>query len=169
MPIEKSSSTSSETAAHTFVLTIADKPGAMELIAAAFAQRGVSLATSLGSDGSWDEGAHGKILLTFSATPAKKEVLRRALQRLSRVQSLVEYEADSPALRKTALLRLSSDTERPTLPDDAASWVETIANDPASGETTYLVAGKAPSIDALLETLRASGGLLDVTQTTLAL
>lgn len=153
---------------YTFVIQITDKPGAMELIAAAFAQRGVSLSTSLGMDGGWNAQGHGKILLTFTATPAKKEVLRRALQRLSRVHSVVEYALDSPLLRKTALLRVAPEAPVLVLPPESGS-VERIGKDPESGEVTYLVVGTALDVDELLGELWAAQQLRDVTQTTLAL
>ncbi|HEX8463777.1 MAG TPA: hypothetical protein VF627_04095 [Abditibacterium sp.] len=157
-----------ELATHTFVLQINDKPGAMELIAAAFAQRGVSLSTTLGADSALSETGRGKILLTFSATHAKKEVLRRALLRLSRVHSLEEYPSDSPLLRKTALLRLAPEAPAPALPNGCGT-VERVAQGEESGEATYLVAGMALEVDKLLEELRAKELLRDVTQTTLAL
>ena len=159
----------SESNPHTFVLTITDKPGVMELIAATFAQRGVSISTSQGTGGALSEGGNGKILLTFNATPAKKEVLRRALQRLSRVQSLVEYDADSPGLRKSALVRLAPGAPIPAVPQNGAGWVEKVDENAETGEATYLLVGAALAIDAILHDFWAAGTLRDVTQTTLAL
>ena len=55
----------------------------MEIIAATFAQRGVSLACSLGNDGALNPDGRATMIVTFCATPAKKEIIRRALGRLS--------------------------------------------------------------------------------------
>jgi acetolactate synthase small subunit len=159
---------------HTFVLKVADRPGAMELIAAAFAQRGVSLSTSLGNDGALDAEGRGTVLLTFTATPAKKEVLRRALGRLSRVLSLVEYPLDSPLLRKSALLRLAAGAPAPALPAGVSGLVEKISGDTAHGEGAlgegvYLVVGPALAVDEILNRARVAGHLRDATHTTISL
>lgn len=165
---------SHELTKHTFVLKVADRPGAMELIAAAFAQRGVSLSSSLANDGALDPQGHGTVLLTFAATPAKKEVLRRALSRLSRVQSLVEHPPDSPLLRKTALLRLAASAPAPALPAGVVGLVEKVAEDAANGdvargEATYLIVGPAHIIDSMLQNARAAGHLRDATHIVIAL
>ena len=155
-----------DAASYAFVLKLTDQPGGMEVIAATFAHRGVSLACSLGNDGALDPEGRATVLVTFCAPPAKKEVLRRALGRLSRVRSLVEYPMRSPHLRKTAVFRVAGEVA----PDgQSPAWLEKIAHDEASGETTYLLVDLPNVVDAFLEAVRASGRLRDATTTVIGL
>ena len=151
---------------HAFVLKLTDHPGGMEIIAATFAHRGVSLACSLGNDGALDPEGRATVIVTFCATPAKKEILRRALGRLSRVRSLVEYPMRSPHLRKTAVFRVAGEIPPDGLPPGR---LERIARHDASGETTYLLVDLPATVDAFLETFRADGRLLDATTTVIGL
>ena len=151
---------------YAFVLKLTDQPGGMEIIAATFAHRGVSLTCSLGNDGALDPENRATVLVTVSATLAKKEIIRRALGRLSRVLSLVEHPMDSPDLRKTAMFRVK------TLPPDSAGSVqrlEEISRDTSTGEATYLVVDTPRAVDVFLGRLRASGQLRDVTTTVIGL
>lgn len=152
-------------AGYAFVLKLTDQPGGMEVIAATFAHRGVSLTGSLGNDGTLDPEGRATVLVTFSATPAKKEIIRRALTRLSRVRSLVEHPVDSPALRKMAMFRVAGGAELP----GTAARLERVAHDPAAGETTYLIVDTPGVVDAFLAEALASGRLRDVTATVIGL
>ena len=148
-------------AGYAFVLKLTDQPGGMEVIAATFAHRGVSLACSLGNDGALDPEGRATVLVTFFAPPAKKEIIRRALGRLSRVRSLVEHPMDSPDLRKTAVFRVEGRWP--------AAQIEEIRHDPMANETTYLLVNTPVFVDALLAEVRASGRLRDVTTTVIGL
>ena len=150
-----------------FVLKLTDQPGGMEVIAATFANRGVSLACSLGNDGALDPEGRATVIVTFSAPPAKKEIIRRALGRLSRVRSLVEYPINSPRLRKTAVFRVAGRWPEP--PDAAKPRLEIIGHDQPSGETTYLLVDTPLEVDAFLAEVRTSGRLRDVTTTVIGL
>ena len=154
-------------ASYAFVLKLTDQPGGMEVIAATFAHRGVSLACSLGNDGALDPEGRATVLVTFSATPAKKEVLRKALSRLWRVRSLVEHPIDSPNLRKTAVFRVADD--RFAVPSETAVKLERVSHDDAAGETTYLLVGSPASVDTFLLGLKKEGALRDVTTTVIGL
>ena len=160
-------STEAPMASYAFVLKLTDQPGGMEIIAATFAHRGVSLACSLGNDGALDPEGRATVLVTFSATPAKKEILRRALSRLWRVRSLVEHPIDSPYLRKTAVFRVADDGFTP--PTEIAAKLEKVARDEAAGETTYLLVDAPVLVDAFLVGLRQAGTLQDVTTTVIGL
>ena len=151
---------------YAFVLKLTDQPGGMEVIAATFAHRGVSLACSLGNDGALDPEGRATVLVTFSAPPAKKEILRRALGRLSRVRSLVEHPIGSPDLRKTAMFRVTD-----PLPDSETGGrrLEQIFRHPTSGETTYLIVDTPQVVDDFLAKLLKSGQLRDVTTTVIGL
>ena len=152
-------------ASYAFVMKLTDQPGGMEVVAATFASRGVSIACSLGNDGALDPQGRATILVTFAATPAKKEIIRRALGRLSRVRSLVEYPMDAPQLRKTAVFRLAgAEAFAPTLP---ARLLEGLAG--PEDERTYLLVDTAATVDAILEEARHGGRLLDVSATVIGL
>lgn len=144
---------------YAFVLKLTDHPGGMELIAATFAHRGMSLSSSLGNDGALDPEGRATILVTFSATPAKKEIIRRALDRLPRVRSIVEHPVDSSALRTTAVIRLRGD-EPPEVRSGAK--LETISRDPESGTTAFLLVDHPAAVEAALAAMKESGRLLDV-------
>ena len=151
---------------YAFVLKLTDQPGGMEVIAATFAHRGVSLSCSLGNDGALDPEGRATVLVTFSAPPAKKEIIRRALARLSRVRSLVEHPMDSPDLRKTAMFRVSA---LPPGGGPGGARIEEISRDAATGETTYLLVDTPFGVDQFLAKVRASGQLRDVTTTVIGL
>ena len=162
----KAMETSTASGSYAFVLKLHDQPGGMEIIAATFAHRGVSLACSLGNDGALDPEGRASVIVTFRATPAKKEIIRRALGRLSRVRSLVEYPIDSPHLRKTAVFRVTGEVDvslHPTV------WLEKIARREASAEHTYVIVGRPQVVDAALEAFRREGRLLDATTTVIGL
>ena len=148
-------------AGYAFVLKLTDQPGGMEVIAATFAHRGVSLACSLGNDGALDPEGRATVIVTFFAPPAKKEIIRRALGRLSRVRSLVEHPMDSPDLRKTAVFRVEGRW--------TGAQIEEIRHNPAANETTYLLVNTPIFVDAFLADVRASGRLLGVTTTVIGL
>ena len=152
-------------ASYAFILKLTDQVGSMEIIAATFAHRGVSLECSLGNDGAPDPGGHATVIVTFRAPPAKKEIIRRALGRLSRVRSLAEYPLDSPHLRKTAVLRVVG-TIPPLAPP---AYLEEVTRDGGPGETTYLLVDRPAAVDAFLERLRTEGRLRGVTATVIGL
>lgn len=151
---------------YAFVLKLTDQPGGMELIAATFAQRGVSLACSLGNDGALNPDGRATVIVTFRATPAKKEIIRRALGRLSRVLSLAEYPTDSAHLRKTAVFRVAGEITPGNRP---LPRLEQIEQHEAIGETTYLIVDRPDVVDAFLETLRAENRLRDAATTVIGL
>ena len=157
---------STASGSYAFVLKLTDQPGGMEIIAATFAHRGVSLACSLGNDGALDPEGRATVIVTFTATPAKKEIIRRALGRLSRVRSLAEYPLDSVHLRKTAVFRVAGEISGER---SATIRLERIARHEASGETTYLVVDQPDAVDAFLETFRREGRLRDATATVIGL
>ncbi len=154
-------------ASYAFVLKLTDQPGGMEVIAATFAHRGVSLASSLGNDGALDPEGRATVIVTFAATPAKKEIIRRALGRLSRVQSLVEHPIGSPNLRKTAVFRVKAEGFAASA--SVAAKLERIVHDEATGETTYLLVDAPTVVDAFLAELRHGGHLREVTTTVIGL
>ena len=57
---------------YAFVLKLTDHPGGMEVIAATFAHRGVSLACSLGNDGALDPEGRATVIVDVLRDPGEK-------------------------------------------------------------------------------------------------
>jgi hypothetical protein len=180
---------------HTFVLRLSDRPGGMELIAATFAHRGISITATLGNDGAHDPAGSASVILTFTATPARKEMLKGALSRLSRVLSLVEAEEGEgpappaahlpevaagggegtaglsrhgrpvPLARQVALVRLAPGAPPPRYP---YCRCDTVRADADTGEITYTLLGPPSAVEAALTGLRAAGHLRGATYAVLA-
>jgi hypothetical protein len=153
---------------YTFVLKMTDRPGAMESIAATFAHRGISLSSTLGNDGTLDPEGRAIVLVTFTATPARKEALRNALRRLSRVVSLVEHGADAATVRKSALVRLAPEAPTPSLSAGTPGSVDLLDCEP-DGCCLFAVFGPPAAVDLLLNTARSAGHLRGVTYALVAL
>ena len=153
-------------ASYLFVLKLTDIPGGMEVIAATFAHRGVSIASSVGNDGLLDPAGRATVLVTFSATPAKKEIIRRALMRLSRVHLVTEHAMDSGSLRKTAVFRMQG---YGSMEHRMATFLERIAHDPETGDITYLYVDTPAKVDSVLRDLRTTNRLLDVATSVIGL
>ena len=150
---------------YAFLLRLRDKPGALELIAATFAHRGVSIRMTLANDSDDDPEGLATALLTFRATSRRKEALHAALSRLSRVASVTERTADSPTLRQAALVRLAPDAELPA----GAFHTETLEVDAATGERTLSLFGPPDAVESALNALRDRGTLRALTHATLGL
>lgn len=153
---------------YTFLLKLTDRPGAMESIAATFAHRGISLSSTLGNDGTLDPEGRAIVLVTFTATPARKEALRNALRRLSRVVSLVEHAADAATVRKSALVRLSPDATKPIMPVGTPGSVDLLECE-TDGCCLFAIFGPPAAVDMLLNTARSAGHLRGVTYALVAL
>jgi acetolactate synthase small subunit len=151
---------------YLFVIKLTDQPGGMELIAATFASRGVSLSSSVGNDGMLDPAGRATVLVTFSAPTAKKEIIRRALTRLSRVHSLAEHLMNSVALRKTAVFRMDG---YGAVEHRMASILERIAHNEATGEITYMLVDTPAKVDSVIRDLRATNRLRDVATSVIGL
>lgn len=152
----------------TFLLTLTDQPGGMEIVAATFAHRGISLVTTLGQGGQLDPAGRATVVVQFEASERRKEALRRALTRLSRVLEVREYAGDSPRLRKAALVRLAPDATPPVFAAGEHGWIDPLAPDTATGESLWLVVGLPDAVDRVIAGLHAAGGLRGVTHSALA-
>jgi acetolactate synthase small subunit len=154
--------------AHTLVLRLNDRPGGMELVAATFAHRGISISLSLGHDGAFAPDGHATVLVHFRATPSRKEAVKAALSRLSRVVSVVEHEASDPTVRQSALVRLTAGAPAPVLPG-GDGHVDIVTTDPETNETLYSLIGTPDAVDSTLQSIRSAGHLRAVTLAVLAL
>jgi hypothetical protein len=145
---------------YTFVLQVLDRPGILELVGATFAHRGVSLSATVGSDGSLDPEGRATVTLYFSATPRRKEALRAALTRLSRIISV--KEVPDTQVQAVALVRVAPDAGLPLT--DAAVFPL-----PAAGrEPVYRLIGSPAAVESAIATWRTSGKLRSVSYGVLA-
>ena len=94
-----------------FVVHALNKPGTLTDAAAVFSDRGVSLEGFLGSGIATSSVEDGRLLFSFRATVAKKNLLRRSLQRLPSVSQVNEHAFDDDRLRLVAVAQLTSDTQ----------------------------------------------------------
>lgn len=153
---------------YTLLLKLSDRPGGMELVAATFAHRGLSLTLSLGTDGTLDPDGYATVVVHFEATPARKEAVKAALSRLSPVVSLVEYDAQDPRMLYCALVRLAPGAPVPTLTGGGKERVDVISEDAQTGETVYSLFGPPNTVRAALKAMGKAGHLRAVTHTILA-
>lgn len=140
-------------------LKLRNRAGVLSALTALFADRGVSLESLSAHDGGTPT-VPGVAILTFAATAAKKDHLARLLGRLASVQSVAEFRYDDGAhARKSALARVALPASElasllpPGLLCDIVSE--------ADGETTALLLGAPPLLDAALALLTDRGALAD--------
>jgi acetolactate synthase small subunit len=145
---------------YTFLLHVRDRAGVLETIAATFAHRGISLSATQATDGSLDPQGLGSVLVTFCASPARKDAVKAALSRLSWVVSVTERTQSDVALRQSALVRLAPGAVFDASP---AVFVDNLAADHATGEILVALFGPPSAVDALLRGLRDQGVLRAVT------
>jgi acetolactate synthase small subunit len=158
--------TDAASANYLFLIKLTDQPGGMELIAATFASRGVSLSSSVGNDGVLDPAGRATVVVTFAAPPAKKEIIRRALTRLARVYSLSEHSMTSAMLRKTAVFRMDG---YGAVEHRMASILERIGHNESTGEITYMLVDSPARVDSVIQDLRATNRLKDVATSVIGL
>lgn len=153
---------------HTFVLKLTDQPGGLATIAATFAHRGISLDAALGNSDELDPDGRATVLVSFKATEARKEVMRRTLSRLTRVRSVTEYAPDAPNLRTAAVVRLRAGSPAPAFAEDVRGWIDHIQQDKNTGESIWLIAGHPLNVNRLVRFLHQQDQLLAVTHTIIA-
>jgi acetolactate synthase small subunit len=151
---------------YAFLLKLRDKPGAMEVIAATFAHRGISLATILANDAATAPDSLATILVTFRTTRPRKDGVKAALARLTRVVSITEREEGDPTLQQSALVRLAPGA---ALPTDPQVQLTRLGVDAATGETLWALFGPLLAVEVSVEALRASGSLSALSIATVAL
>ena len=148
-----------------FVVKCLDRPGVLTAVTSVFSNRGVSLETILSSGIAATSLETGRLILSFRATDRKKEMLLRALGRLSSVLQVDHYLYDDPALRSIALAKVSS----PTAIEFSSDLVqmETISETPEGA--LLLLTGNPIAVESLLNTLRQQSLLLDLVAAAIAI
>ncbi len=134
-----------------FLLRLSSRAGVLSALTAVFADRGVSIETLNAHDASVG-GPLGSAVLTFAATPSKKDYLARLLGRLSVVSEVTEYRYEDAAhARKSVIARvgLSGADLRALLPPTVLCDVIS----EAPGETVALLLGPPPLLDHVLLSL----------------
>ena len=145
-----------------FVVKAQDKPGALTAAASVFSNRGVSLNTILGSGMTPADAEGGRIILSFWANERKKDMLLRALQRLSSILQVQAYPYSSPELRAIGVIRVDAKA------DVSASEVQTEIISNQGDSKSILVTGGPSAVETMIEKLREQNALLDVVITVMA-
>lgn len=140
-----------------FVVRALDKPGTLTATAAAFSNRGVSLESILASGIAPTTLENGRLILIFRATPEKKDLLQRTLERLSIIFRVDAYTYDDERLRAIAVAKLDRAV---TIAANDHLSVEKIAQT-ESGHIVMLT-GRPPVVETAISELRAQGDLQDV-------
>jgi len=140
-----------------FVVRALDKPGTLTATAVVFSNRGVSLESILASGIAPTTLEEGRLILIFRATPEKKELLHRTLERLSIIFRVDVYPYDDDRLRAIAVAKLHQ--EMAIAPNDHYS-VEQIAQT-ASGHIVMLT-GPPSIVETAIAELRDQGNLQDI-------
>ena len=150
-------STALRTSGVVYALTVADRPGIAQAVAAVFAHRGLSM-NALVADSA---RVPTRLLVEFYGTPRQQTMIRRALERLHHVEACTCRPVDAPELRAVALCQLQPRARWPRL-----GGVEVDSSDIKGAK---LIHGQLAAVNAALETLRGSGKLEAVSRSIVAL
>lgn len=141
-----------------------DKPGSLTATASVFSNRGVSLEAILGSGIAATTENDGRLVFTFQATNRKKEMLQRALERLSRVMQVDGYLYSDPRLRAIAVIK-AGNLEGIDFNTEA---VQTEIISQTEESQLFLLTGTPLVIEQVIEALRQRSRLLDVVMAAIA-
>ncbi len=89
-----------------FVIRALNHPGTLTAAAAVFSNRGISLEGFLGSGIDTTTVEDGRLLFSFRATQAKRDLLKRSLERLPSIFRVDAYPYSDPRLRAIAIAKL---------------------------------------------------------------
>ena len=148
-----------------FVVKCLDRPGVLTAAASVFSNRGVSLEAILSSGMAATLIETGRLILSFRATDRKKEMLLRALGRLSSVLQVDHYLYDDPALQSIALAKVSS----PAAIGFSADLVQVETISETAEGTLLLLTGNPVAVEGVLQTLRQQSLLLDLVTAAIAI
>lgn len=91
-----------------FVIDIIKKPGVLNAVTGVFSSWGINLETTMLND-LGPEGSNGKLILSFSCTHRKMQILERTVSRLSKVVALQSYPYETQDLRLIAACQVPLD------------------------------------------------------------
>ena len=148
-----------------FVVRCLDQAGSLTAASSVFSNRGVSLEAILSSGIAATSIEPGRVIFSFRATKRKKEMLLRALGRLSSVSQVDHYPYDDPALRSIALAKISS----PGAIEFSSDLVQTETISETAEGTLLLLTGNPVAVENLIETLRQQSLLLDLVTAAIAI
>ena len=148
-----------------FVVKCVDRPGVLTAAASVFSNRGVSLEAILSSGIAATSIETGRLILSFRATDRKKEMLLRALGRLSSVLQVDHYPYDDPALRSIALAKVSS----PAAIEFSSDRVQVEKISETAEGSLLLLTGDPVAVESVLKTLRQQSLLLDLVTAAIAI
>jgi acetolactate synthase small subunit len=140
---------------------VVDRAGALTSISSAFSNEGINIETVVGHGTEKYVHIEGSVLITFSCSEKKRDIMARKIERLSKVIKLEEHSYDSKKLRKSVLIR----SNRPLKPvdvvgEDAFLTHELVNSDQESW--TYFLAGAPSELDPVLSKLELDGVVSDI-------
>ncbi|MBD3610423.1 MAG: hypothetical protein HUJ30_07715 [Gammaproteobacteria bacterium] len=127
-----------------FVIRIIRKPGVLNAVTGVFSSWGISLETAM-LNAMGDDGADGIVILSFSCSHRKMEILERTVSRLSRVIELKSYPYATNKLRMIAAFSLNN--EQRVLDDKSVEIEEYVRKDKTK---TIYVSGTVKDVDSYI-------------------
>jgi len=140
-----------------FVIRALNHPGTLTAAAAVFSNRGVSLEGFLGSGVDTTTVADGRLLFSFRATQAKRDLLKRSLERLPSIFQVDAYPYDDERLRAIAIAKLTLDAQ---VEATEHLHVETILC--TADSQLLLLSGETGVVESAIARLRQQQQLKDV-------
>lgn len=144
-----------------FVIRIIRKPGVLNSVTGVFSSWGISLETAM-LNARGPEGSDGIIILSFSASPRKKEILERTVSRLSRVNGLTSYPYETSELRMIAACTVAASFQAE---ENGTVEIETHLR---KDDTKILyISGTVKDVDTCIAPLLARKEIIDLVRTIL--
>lgn len=140
-----------------FVITVDNRPGMAQAVAAVFAHRGLSIDTLVTDSGRTPT----RLIVEFHGTPHHQRMIARALERLHHVSSVQVCADDAPGLVAVALVRLAPRRRMPRLTG--------VVVDTGAARGTRLIHGPLPAVRDALTRLQTDGIASEVARSLVAL
>ncbi len=140
-----------------FVIRALNHPGTLTAAAAVFSNRGVSLEGFLGSGIDTTTIEDGRLLFSFRATLAKRDLLKRSLERLPSIFQVDAYLYDDQRLRAIAIAKL---TLKAQIEATEHLYIETIMC--TEDSRLLLLSGETGVVESAISDLRQQRQLEDV-------
>jgi acetolactate synthase small subunit len=151
-----------------FRARVVDRAGALTSITSVFSSRGISLDTVAGHGAEHAATGEGTVLVSFRSTEREKNVMRRLVERLSKVHSVEEHPYLAEHLRKSALLRVAPGLEPADVIGHNTTLTCELVDEDSRGKL-YFIAGSPAQVDPVIERLKSAGVLSDVVYSVCAL
>lgn len=144
-----------------FVIKIIRKPGVLNAVTGVFSSWGISLETAM-LNAKAPESSDGIVILSFSSSPRKKEILERTVRRLSRVNGLSSYPYETTKLRMIAACTVPDDYEPAPYPS-----VELETHLRGDNTKMLYISGTVKDVDSYITPMLERKEIIDLVRTIL--